>query len=147
MAFTWTLGTGANSYWIDAGSSVGGNQYFQSGALGNVSTTTVNNLPSDGSTVYVRLWSLIGGNWPVQRVHLHRLQPSSAQGVITSPANGSHVDGQTVTFNWTAGSGATAYWLDIGSVAGGNQYFQSGNLGNVLTDTVTSLPTDGSRCT
>ena len=66
-----------------------------------------------------------------QPVHLHCVQPSGAQGVFTTPDPGSTLPGSTVTFGWTAGSGATAYWLDIGNTPGGNQYFQSGNLGNV----------------
>ena len=33
-----------------------------------------------------------------------------------------------MTFGWTAGLGASAYWLDLGSAPGGNNYFQSGNL-------------------
>jgi hypothetical protein len=43
----------------------------------------------------------------------------------------------------SAGTGATAYWLDIGTSPGGNTYYQSGNLGNVLSTTVSSLPADG----
>ena len=52
-----------------------------------------------------------------------------------------------MTFTWSAGAGATGYWLDIGNTApGGNQYYQSGNLGNVLNTTVTyELPADGSQ--
>ena len=44
-----------------------------------------------------------------------------------------------MAFTWSADSGATAYWLDIGSVAGGSQYYQSGNLGNVLTTIYVTL--------
>ena len=41
----------------------GGNQYYQSGNLGNVLTTTVYSLPADGSTIYATLYSYVGGNW------------------------------------------------------------------------------------
>ena len=58
---------------------------------------------------------------------------------------GSTLSGNVASFSWSAGAGATAYWLDIGSVAGGNQYYQSGNLGNVLTTTVYGLPANGSQ--
>ncbi len=63
VTFDWTAGAGASAYWLDIGSSPGGNQYYQSGNLGNVLTVTVNGLPTDGSTVYVTLYSLVGGNW------------------------------------------------------------------------------------
>ena len=61
---------------------------------------------------------------------------------MQTPVPGTTLSGNQATFTWTAGSG-TAYWLDIGSVAGGNQYYQSGSL-NALTTTVYSLPADGS---
>ncbi|MGB8890298.1 MAG: Ig-like domain repeat protein [Candidatus Korobacteraceae bacterium] len=144
VTFSWSAGSGATAYWIDAGSSAGGNQYYQSGNLGNILTKTVTGLPTDGSTVYVTLYSLVGGNWLNNQYTYTAFGGSGAQGVITTPTPGSTFTGSSVTFDWAAGAGATAYWLDIGNVAGGNQYYQSGNLGNVLTVTVNGLPTDGS---
>jgi hypothetical protein len=142
--FTWTPGTQSTAYWIDAGSTQGGNQYFQSGNIGNVTTYNVSGLPTDGSTVYITLWSLVGGNWLNNQYTYTAYSAGGATGQITTPTPGSTLTGSTVTFNWTAGSGSSAYWLDIGSTPGGNQYFQSGNLGNVLTVTASGLPTDGS---
>src|SRR5664280_921784 len=144
VTFNWTTGTGATAYWLDAGSVPGGNQYYQSGNLGNVLTTTANGLPTDASTVYVTLYSLVGGQWLSNAYTYTAYSVSGAQGVITTPTPGSSLASSTVTFVWTAGTGSTAYWLDIGNVAGGNQYYQSGNLGNVLTTTANGLPSDGS---
>jgi hypothetical protein len=144
VTFTWNAGTGATSYWIDAGSTPGGNQYYQSGALGNVLTTNVTGLPVDGSTVYVTLYSLVGGQWLNNQYTYTAYSASGAQGVLTTPTPGTTLPGSTVTFGWAAGSGSTAYWLDIGNTPGGNQYYQSGNLGNVTSATVNGLPTDGS---
>jgi Putative Ig domain len=145
VTFNWTAGSGATAYWLDAGNSPGGNQYFQSGNLGNVLTVTVNGLPTNGSTVYVTLYSLVGGQWLGNSYTYTAFDPSGVLGVMQTPAPGSTLSGNVATFTWSVGSGATAYWLDIGSVAGGNQYYQSGNLGNVLTTTVYSLPADGSQ--
>ncbi len=144
VTFIWSAGAGASAYWLDAGSSPAGNQYYQSGNLGNVLTTTVNGLPTDGSTVYVTLYSLVGGQWLSYAYTYTAYGNVSTRGAITTPAPGSTLSGSVATFTWSAGTGATAYWLDIGNVAGGNQYYQSGNLGNVLTTTVYSLPADGS---
>jgi hypothetical protein len=144
VTFTWTAGTYATAYWLDAGNVPGGNQYYQSGNLGNVLTTTANGLPTDGSTVYVTLYSLVGGQWMANAYTYTAFSSAGALGVITTPAPGSMLPGSTVTFNWTAGTYATAYWLDAGNVPGGNQYYQSGNLGNVLTTAANGLPTDGS---
>ena len=144
VTFGWTAGAGASAYWLDAGSTPGGNQYFQSGNLGNVLAKTVSGLPTDGSTIYVTLYSLIGGVWSNNAYYYYAFNAGAGKGVIQTPTQGSILSGNTATFIWSAGTGATAYWLDIGNVAGGNQYYQSGNLGNVLTTTVYSLPADGS---
>ncbi len=68
----------------------------------------------------------------------------AAIAVMISPLPGTMFTGTTVTFNWVAGAGSSAYWIDVGSTPGGNDYYQSGNLGSALTATVNSLPTDGS---
>jgi len=139
VTFTWSADANATAYWVDIGSAAGGNNYYQSGSLGNVLTTTVSGLPINGSAVYVTLYSLVSGQW----VSNGYTYTAAAGGVLTTPNPGSTLTSGTVTFNWTAGSG-TAYWLDVGSTAGGNQYLQSGNLGNVLTTTVSGLPINGS---
>ncbi len=144
VTFTWSAGSGATAYWLDIGNVAGGNQYYQSGNLGNVLTTTASGLPTNGSTVFVTLYSLVRGTWLSNVYTYTSYSPAAAGGVMQTPTPGSTLSGSSVTFDWTVGAGATAYWLDAGSTAGGNQYFQSGNLGNVLTVTVNGLPIDGS---
>ncbi len=144
VTFSWTAGASATAYWLDIGNIAGGNQYYQSGNLGNVLTTSVSGLPTNGSTVYATLYSLINGSWMSNSYTYTAYGQSGAPAVMTTPAPGSNLTGPSVTFDWTAGSNATAYWLDIGNVAGGNQYYQSGNLGNVLTTTAGGLPINGS---
>src|SRR5664280_123919 len=144
VTFGWTAGAGASSYWLDAGSTPFGNNYYQSGNLGNVLTTTVSGLPSDGSTVYVTLYSYVGGQWLSNSYTYTAFTPIVTLGVMQTPIPGSTLSGNTATFTWSAGVGATAYWLEVGSSPGGNQYYQSGNLGNVLTTTTYTLPQNGS---
>jgi hypothetical protein len=144
VTFDWTAGSGATGYWLDLGSVAGGNQYYQSGNLGNVLTTTVSGLPTNGGTVYATLYSLINGSWISNAYTYTGFNAAASGGVITSPAPGATLSGSSVTFSWTAGASSTAYWLDVGNIAGGNEYEQSGNLGNVTQLTVNSLPTDGS---
>ena len=143
--FSWTAGAGATAYWIDAGSSLGGNQYFQSGNIGNVTSYTVTGLPTDGSTVYITLWSMVGGQWVNNQYTYIAFNAGSGKAVMTSPAPGSTINGYSATFQWTAGS-ANNYWLDVGSSPGGNDYFQSGPLGSgTLSTTVYSLPANNSQ--
>ncbi len=59
--FTWTTGSGVASYSLYMGSTRGAHDL----AFVNASntSTTVNSLPAIGTTIYVRLCSLINGAW------------------------------------------------------------------------------------
>ena len=146
VTFGWSAGTASpQEYWLDIGSSVGGNNYYSSGNLGNALSTTASGLPTNGSTVYATLYTLVSGSWVPNNYTYTAFNASSAAGVLTTPTPGSTLTSSNVTFDWTAGSpGPYSYWMDIGSTAGGNNYYSSGNLGNVQTTTVSGLPTDGS---
>ena len=63
---------------------------------------------------------------------------------MQTPVPGSTLSGSTATFTWNSDASATAYWVDIGSTAGGNNVYSSGNLGIALTTTVYTLPANGS---
>jgi Protein of unknown function (DUF1565) len=144
VTFSWTAGSGASAYWIDAGSTAGGHDYYSSGNLGNVLTENVIGLPTNGSTVYVTLYSLVSGSWLSNGYTYTAYSLAAAGGVLTTPNPGSTLTDSTVTFNWSAGSGSSAYWVDVGSATGGHDYYSSGNLGGALITTVSGLPTDGS---
>lgn len=64
IKFLWTTPTRATAYRIEVGSTPGADDYYQSGSL---ATTTneqiINNLPTDGSKIYVTLWTEINGKW------------------------------------------------------------------------------------
>ena len=64
VTFQWDACDQASAYWIDVGSTPGGNQYYQSRPL---STSTfsakVTGLPTNSSPVYVTMYSLINGQW------------------------------------------------------------------------------------
>ena len=143
--FTWLAGSGTQ-FWLTAGNSQGGNNYYNSGNLGNVLTTTVTGLPTDGSQVYVTLFSYVAGQWVNNQDTYTAYNLQSALGVMTTPSqNGVEIDGAQFTFAWSAGSvNAQAYWLDIGSAPGGNNIYQSGLL-HILMTTVTDLPNNGTE--
>ena len=145
VTFQWSAGSGASAYWIDVGSNTGGNQFYQSGSLPTSTTSAmVSGLPEDGSMVFVTLYTQIGGAWSANSYSYTAIDANAGKAVMQTPTPGTMLSGNSVTFTWSAGSGAGNYWLDIGNVAGGNQYFQSGELGNTQTVTVNSLPADGS---
>ena len=146
VTFDWTAGSpGPYSYWMDIGSSAGGNNYYSSGNLGNVTTTTVYTLPTNGSTVYVTLYTLIGGVWTGTTYTYTALNETSGLAAMKTPVPGTTLSGTTATFTWSSDTNATAYWVDIGSTAGGNNVYSSGNLGTALTTTVYTLPANGTK--
>ena len=143
-SFTWYPSASAQAYWLDIGSTQGGNNYYQSGSLPTTTLSqTVNGLPTNGSTIYATLWTEINGQWQYNQ-YTYTAFNSGGPGQITTPANLSTLTGSSEQFTWTAGSG-TQFWLTAGNGPGGNNYYNSGNLGNVLTINVTGLPTDGSQ--
>ena len=62
--FQWTPSAEATAFWIDVGSTAGGNQYYQSGSLSpSTLSAKVTGLPTNGSTIYVTMYSLTSGQW------------------------------------------------------------------------------------
>ncbi len=139
QTFTWSAASGADQYWVDVGNAVGVGDVF--GGATTSRSLALNNLPCDGRTIYVQLWSHIGGAW--KNPGRYEYTASTACGKLTAPAPGSTLSGSTVTFNWTPGTGAiTAYWLDVGTTAGtGN--ISGGNVGTATSHTVSGIPVTG----
>ena len=141
--FSWaTNGTSATNYTVYAGSSSGANDYFDSGSLGTNTSVSVTGLPTDGSTVHVTLWWYDSGWYNAKYTYTAAAASAPA---VTSPSNGGTLSGASADFSWASnGTSATAYWIYAGSSSGGNNYFDSGNIGTDTSVTVTGLPTDGS---
>jgi hypothetical protein len=140
--FNWAAGSGASSYWIYVGSTVGGSQYWAQG-LGTGLTATVTGLPADHRPIYVRLWSFVAGAWVYNDYEFNAFDGGSVRGRIVSPVEGAILDGTSNTITLAAGSGATQYWIYVGNAVGNYTYFNQ-NLGTSLSVTATGLPTNGS---
>ena len=143
QAFAWTAATGVSSYWLYVGTSPGGSNLFNQD-VGTSLTATVGGLPTDGRTIYVRLWWLASGaSWAAADYTYTAAGGTGSGGTpaITTPAPGSTLSGSAQTFTWTAGTGVSGYWLYLGSTAGGNDLLNR-DMGSSLTATA-ALPTDG----
>ena len=141
VTFTWSVAYGATNYKLFIGSTGKGsfNLYYN----GNTAATsaTVGGLPTNGETIYVRLYTNFNGTL-LYNDYTYTAVPQ-AQATMTSPAPGSTLPGTGVTFTWTAAAGATDYELFLGSTGPGslNLYY----LGNTLATSATigGLPANG----
>lgn len=69
---------------------------------------------------------------------------SIPEAVITSPAPASSLGGSSVTFQWNAATGATAYEIYVGSTGvGSSDIFQSSATTTGTSQAVTGIPTSG----
>jgi serine protease len=65
QTFAWTAGTNVTQYWLYVGTTGAGSYNLYNQSAGTNLSAAVAGLPKNGSTVYVRLWSLLGGAWVV----------------------------------------------------------------------------------
>src|SRR6266481_2347205 len=61
VTFNWSAGS-ASAYFLLVGSSMNGADIYNSGQV-TVLSKTVNNIPTDGRTIYVTLASKVNGSW------------------------------------------------------------------------------------
>ena len=141
VTFQWSTVSKA-TYWLDVGTAKYGNTIFQS----SVSSTSqpVTGLPTNGSPVYATLYTIFTDGTKVYNEYTYTAfnAGSVVPAVMQSPTQGSTLPANSVTFTWSAGTNATAYWLDVGNVAGGNQWYQSGSITS-QSATVPNVPPNG----
>jgi hypothetical protein len=122
--FQWSSGTGVSDYFLYVGSTVGNNDiYGQDQGLNQ--SVTVNSLPQNGSTLYVRLYWQISGQWyAIDYTYTAYTQITYTVAVSASPSaggsvggGGTFVSGSSQTVTATANSGYMfANWTENGSV-------------------------------
>ena len=135
--FQWTTGTAVAEYFLYVGSSGAGSNNIYGQSQGTSTSRTVSGLPTSG-TIYVRLWSRIGGSWS----WYDYTYTTGAPAVMTSPTPGSALN-SSATFQWTTGSNVTEYYLYVGSGGAGSFNIYYGSQGTSTSKTVTGLPSSG----
>ena len=130
-----------SSYWLYVGSSQGAADIFNQD-MGTSLSATVAGIPTDGRTIYVRFWWFRGGWFSADFQFTAATGGSSGQNPqITSPPPGSTLTGATQQFTWSAGTGASRYWLYLGSSQGAADIYNA-DQGSALSVTVSGIPTD-----
>jgi hypothetical protein len=117
----------------------GSNDLYDSGPMTGSSVSVT--LPENGEPVYARLITDFNG----AVMYNDYTYGAVAQAVLTAPTPGSILTGSRATFQWTAGSGATAYELWIGDAGEGSNNLCSTGSTTATSITRTDLPTNGEK--
>ncbi len=141
MTFTWTAAPGATGYNFRLATTPGANNLFASGEI-TATSATVNNLPTNGETVYATLYTDYGSFVASPVYSAAYTFTAAIQAALTSPAAGSVLSGPVVTFTWTAAPGVTGYNFRLGTTPGANNLYASGEI-TATSATVNNLPTNG----
>jgi hypothetical protein len=107
VTFMWSAGNGASGYWLTIESGPGSPIYNQ--YQGTALSRTVSGLPTDGRTLHVRLWTLLGAEW------LYNDYYYAAAGAATSALT---IDDVTVVEE-DAGSTSAVFTVTLSPAAAG----------------------------
>jgi len=142
--FTWSAGSaGTTGYGLNVGTTgVGSADLVNIGPLSGTSVTVT--LPTNGVTIYVRLWTILNGTTYLYNDYTYTEFSQSASAII-SPAPGSTLASASTTFIWNAGpAGTTGYGLNVGTTGVGSADLV--NIGPLSGTSVTvNLPTNGQK--
>jgi hypothetical protein len=141
VTFTWTAVTGATDYEFFIGSTGAGsyNLFYSGNTL--ATSLMACGLPTSGATLYARLYTKFNGTLEYSDYTFKAVSQPPA--TLTAPANGSTLTGTSVTFTWTAATGATDYELFVGSTGPGSYNLYYSGHKAVTSLTVNGLPTNG----
>ena len=142
VTFNWTTGYGIYVYQLNLGTTApGSSDLFV--YKGNATTATAATLPSNGVTVYARLYSYYNGAWQYND-YVYTESGTAAPAVLASPTPGigTVLGTSNVNFQWTSGTGVTDYQLNLSAVApGASDLFLY--KGTATSATATTLPANG----
>ena len=137
--FTWSKGGGTFSTYLQIGTTSGGSDLANTSPSTTTISYTATNMPFNGSTVYVRLWSMIGVTYEYYDYTYTAGAPVKA--AMISPTPGSVLTTIRVLFTWTPGIGIITTYLWIGTVPGSYDLFNFG--GGSATSVTATLPATG----
>jgi len=144
VTFTWGAEAGVNGYFLHIGTTGAGSENLLNSTEYSAGTTsvTINNLPTAGGTIYVRLFTDYAGT----HVYHDYSFTAAKEATITSPTPTTTLPGPAVTFSWSAATGSvTGYYLQVGTTgAGSDNLYNSPELSTATTSkALSNIPTTG----
>jgi hypothetical protein len=131
LTMTWNAVTGAQSYSVSIGTTPGGSNVYQSGPV-TVTSLLIPGLQSN-STYYVTLVTTSSGGSGSSSISF-----TTGTGIahFTFPLNGDTNVDPFVPFTWTSVSGATGYYVYVGTTPSGLDVDNSGSLPISMTSRI-----------
>ena len=139
VTFTWKAGASASGYSMWFGSTGVGSYNLRATAETSANSVSVTGLPTNGETIYVRLYTYFNS----VLTHVDYVYMATSPTVLAFPAPRSVLPGASATFSWPAHAGATGYSMRFGSTGVGSYNLKSTAEIMATSTTVTGLPTNG----
>jgi hypothetical protein len=117
----WTSVSGAQSYYLYVGSTLGAKDLVNTGEIQSTSYTA-SGLPR-GVALYARLWTKLAGLWAYSDS-----QFAADAAALTYPANGARNADLRLPIQWTPIAAAQAYYLYVGSALGAKDLLNTGEI-------------------
>jgi hypothetical protein len=129
---TWTPDADAKGYYVIVGTTEGGSDLINSGALPSAATS----IPVDaalpaGRPLYARIYTKVGGAFSRYQDIKFTARPGRA--VLTDPSDGAVGIADLPSFRWTPVAGAVGYDLTVGTAPGKYDVINSGTLAPTAT--------------
>lgn len=121
VTFTWTSVSGAQSYYLYVGTTVGGTDLVNTNEVAQTSYPAAAPLPA-GQVLYARLWTKTDGTW---RYVDSQFTTTSVSSLIAPAAGALSID-PTQSFGWSSTLGAQAYVLNVGTTVAAKDVIDSG---------------------
>jgi len=140
--FKWSAVSGSQGYWLFLGTTgKGSKNLYDSNQTAATSVTVLGILPTDGVTIYARIYTKLNGTlYYNDYTYTAAIKPP----VILSPAPGSTLTSTTEKFTWNA-AGGQGYWLFVGTTGAGSKNIIDTGEQSATSATVSNLPSNGEK--
>jgi hypothetical protein len=124
LPIQWTSVANVQAYYLYVGTTAGAKNVVNTGETLQTSYLAAN-VPV-GQTLYIRMWTKVGGVWRYLDSTFTAAAAAPVTAAITFPANGAVNADLSQPIQWTSVANAQAYYLYLGTSAGGNTLVNSG---------------------
>jgi len=139
VKFTSTTAPGETGSRLVLGSTgAGSSNLYDSGEM-KVASATATGLPTNGETLYARLYTYFNG----VQVYADFTYTAAQQATLISPAAGPLLQGPVILFTWTKGNGATNYAILVGTTGPGSSNLINSGQSKVRFAMIGRLPAKG----